>query len=411
MDIRKKIKTSSDPKTKTEPQPRKKRRLKRGEIGEDGLCRCAFPGCTSRSRYTPSSLRVHNRRVHQNIPPKRKPRPKPTDPLTPCTFPGCTSTLKYSKSSLQSHIKIIHKGVRRAKGDELKECPEPGCTSKVRYTERRLLAHVQRVHRDFSWRPIPVQCHMCGEVVSSQKVLLSHQRKHTGERFPCDVCGSEFRTVLGLSDHKKGHEGFTHRSYVCELCGKGFLKPKHFEVHMKRHNGSGEFKCRVCPRVFMTKYDMRNHESFAHGQELKLEKVQAKCGECGRVYSTKASLHIHIRMVHKGEFRYPCTEEGCEYKTDRKCDWREHLITHSTHTPFHCGEEGCGKRFKLKRRLDEHARTHTPHDPNECSLCHKRFSKHSYLIRHQLTQHKDNNNKDGVKEVIMEVMDNIPVLS
>jgi len=364
------------------PPPKKKKKTP-----EHLLIKCTVPGCTSKVRYTAERLHAHVQIIHEGIvrPRKKKIKKRKKDvPLFKCTYAGCTSKVRYSAEKLKGHVNHAHLGIikHRPHLQFLKPCTEPGCTSKVRYSEDRLIAHVRFAHLK-QQGPKPAQCDTCGKVVCSQKVLISHQRMHTGERIPCDICGAQFRTTNGLNDHKTTHAAeVALRPFVCDICGKSFLQKSNFNIHKRRHTGEGEITCKLCPRKFIMKFELDKHEKFAHAAELNLESI--KCKICGKIYGSEFSLKVHKRTAHKGEFRYSCTE--CEYKSDRKHDLLEHKIKHSSEVPFKCDE--CGKCFKLLRRLKEHKRSHEDQHPFECSFCHKRFSKSGYLIKHEL-MHKE----------------------
>lgn len=60
---------------------------------------------------------------------------------------------------------------------------------------------------------LPLQCEICGKVLSCQSSLVQHARLHSGEKpFCCDVCQKKFARAEHLNIHKRTHTG---REFYC----------------------------------------------------------------------------------------------------------------------------------------------------------------------------------------------------
>ena len=100
-------------------------------------------------------------------------------------------------------------------------------------------------------------CDFCGKVLSSEKSLLQHQKRHGKtesefkERFSCVRCNKTFSTKHNLRHHITAvHEG---RKFKCTMCSHEFKSKSGLEYHVKVHKGEYEFKCEICGREFVEK--------------------------------------------------------------------------------------------------------------------------------------------------------------
>ncbi len=73
-----------------------------------------------------------------------------------------------------------------------------------------------------------------------------------GRLHPCPHCDKTFRYYGLLERHVRAHLGA--RSFVCELCGKGFFDSDRLKEHRKVHVSSGQagekvYGCDLCDQV------------------------------------------------------------------------------------------------------------------------------------------------------------------
>ena len=87
------------------------------------------------------------------------------------------------------------------------------------------------------------------------------------------------------------------------------------------------------------------------------------------------SKHVD-RSVKK---KWACTE--CDYSSDRKSDYKNHLITHSNIKGHKC--DTGDKCFTTKSSLNRHIKSvHTKEYKVDCEVCDKVFTRTSGLLKH-----------------------------
>lgn len=63
----------------------------------------------------------------------------------------------------------------------------------------------------------PYQCPHCSRSFSQGNDLKAHIRRHTGERYPCEICGTSFIQLYLLNNHKKNMHGIEARSNISRI--------------------------------------------------------------------------------------------------------------------------------------------------------------------------------------------------
>ncbi|XP_062565052.1 zinc finger and SCAN domain-containing protein 12-like [Armigeres subalbatus] len=143
----------------------------------------------------------------------------------------------------------------------------------------------------------PVLCDLCGESVRPE-TIEGHRNRHLGikpyncpidgcdwtfhgrsnmsnhmrrmhpengvQSHKCDVCGKYIRGKRGiLNEHKKLH-ALKDKSYVCQVCGKGFTLNRYLRQHSVIHTGLFPYECGYCGKKFNNKWSMKTHEKNMH---------------------------------------------------------------------------------------------------------------------------------------------------
>ncbi|KAF7204682.1 gastrula zinc finger protein XlCGF57.1 [Nothobranchius furzeri] len=246
-------------------------------------------------------------------------------------------------------------------------------------------------------------CDHCGFSFNDKSKINCHTRGHAGQKpFACDVCGQRFRFKAHLIGHMKVHPGqkplaadvrgqpFSENSnlnvqfytkqktFMCDVCGKGFNCMPHLIVHMRGHTGQKPFSCECCGQRFSQKSVLISHMRVHTGQKPFV------CELCGQRFSQTSSLNRHVR-VHTGQKPFDC--KVCGQKFNLKAILNRHINVHTGQKPFVC--DVCGKGFSQKTNLNTHMRVHTGLKPFVCDVCGDRF-RHKVSLNTHVRVHTGN---------------------
>ena len=169
----------------------------------------------------------------------------------------------------------------------------------------------------------------------------------------CFVCHLSFYNKRQRNDHLN-----EHKVKKCSICGL-FIPSRNHPRHFKFCSGTPAPKCTQCD--YTTHYNMRKHVLAVHGKEF-------SCSDCGKTFSCKEKLEVHT-VLHQGQHQCDqCPEvfrtvwakykhkvkkhnqivkhkesikaekreqkrvhycDQCEYKSDHKGHYNEHVRMHS----------------------------------------------------------------------------------
>ena len=94
----------------------------------------------------------------------------------------------------------------------------------------------------------PYSCEQCGQELSQNCNLESHQRSHTGEKpYSCEQCGRAYSTKGSLKTHQRNHTG--EKPYLCEHCGMIFSQLSHLQSHQRVHNRDKHYRCEYKQKI------------------------------------------------------------------------------------------------------------------------------------------------------------------
>ena len=185
------------------------------------------------------------------------------------------------------------------------------------------------------------------------------------KKFNCDLCQKGVGTKGGLIYHMKAH--INGRPFKCKICKKSYATKNDFDTHNKRHSGN-IFKCDLCSGVFLSKHYLSVHIIARH-----LPKV-GQCQFCknGRYYSA-FSLKAHIRHCNAKAAglslrkMYKC--KFCGITISSKNFYERHTLK-AKESNFKCVT--CLQRFSCQKLLVEHKKSERKMNV-KCSICKGSF--------------------------------------
>ncbi len=92
-----------------------------------------------------------------------------------------------------------------------------------------------RIHLIIHMDGKPYYCAICRKTFSMSKHLVIHMKNHSWNK--CNICtpgNFEFSCSTQLRMHFITH--MDGKPYHCTICGKSFIKSKHFVIHNKNHS-------------------------------------------------------------------------------------------------------------------------------------------------------------------------------
>ena len=138
----------------------------------------------------------------------------------------------------------------------------------------------------------------------------------------------------------------------CYLCGAQKDTLRALDSHIRRKHKSYRYKCKYCPKKYLTRASRNKHELY-HTVGYRF-----KCKDCKKRFMFESQYQEH-RSVHTGENRYICRKKGCgkHYGSTRACNYHERQ--HNA-KPMYCDyhetpkSEKCNQEFYSKQHYQQH---------------------------------------------------------
>ncbi|XP_002739696.1 uncharacterized protein LOC100378440 [Saccoglossus kowalevskii] len=238
-----------------------------------------------------------------------------------------------------------------------------------------LKKHLEKEH---SVKNETFKCLVCGKEFLVKSSLAEHQLNHKKleKTFPCQSCNKKFVSEKRLLRHQYVHKAKNHE---CEICKERFLNSSILMLHIRRtHTREGLMNCCICRKGYMSKYELKVHQSLAHNMFEQL----LPCELCGKTFTHNRRLQLHMKVVHSTQ-PVQCKICGKQFKNQHRL--KGHSYTHAE-KKLEC--EICHKLFALKHHYQSHMLVHSDEKPWQCSACDYRCKLKENLKKHFVKLHQ-----------------------
>ncbi|CAK1554417.1 unnamed protein product [Leptosia nina] len=192
------------------------------------------------------------------------------------------------------------------------------------------------------------KCALCDRTFPYFHALNRHMNEHFSN-FVCEQCGLGFVDRNRFVMHRQKHES---GRFPCEVCGKEFRVASYKDIHVDRvHNKRGRVFCPKCDVILMSYPQKLKHLVEVHGETP----LSFTCNICNQVFETRRNFTIHKRKVHLKDFRYEC--QCCGQKFFTRAALTNHMPVHTGERNFKC--KYCEKSYPRLKTLKDHIRIHT----------------------------------------------------
>ncbi|XP_018562264.1 gastrula zinc finger protein XlCGF26.1-like [Anoplophora glabripennis] len=213
--------------------------------------------------------------------------------------------------------------------------------------------------------------------ISKATIEVSEQIKDEDIILQCDTCNENFKTCAEIEEHYK-----SHKKYVCEHCGAGFLKKSYLNDHAEVHATEKRHVCPICGKAFKRRTVLVKHK------KIHTHPKQCVCEICGLRFTDKGTLKTHIKLKHTKERNFNCTICGLWFPL--KSTLMKHIYRHNDDRKREHVCTVCHMAYKDKSSLNRHVvikHTENTTKPS-CTFCGKQYTTNTNLLKHIRKHHK-----------------------
>ena len=187
-------------------------------------------------------------------------------------------------------------------------------------------------------------------------------------KFICPICEKEYASSAYLDYHLKSCQDGKY-DFNCNQCDFKTNNRRYFSIHHQVHS-SVKHECPVCQQKLNTemglKTHLRSHSNIAQSKKY-------ACDLCDSSFTNVIALKNHTRThTNNEDIEVKC--EHCDYKTWRKEEMKQHILTHFPERrdlKFKC--KSCDYKTWTRKRLTRHQNVHSSLRLVKCSDCPKTF--------------------------------------
>lgn len=149
------------------------------------------------------------------------------------------------------------------------------------YSYWGLTRHVRKFHLLEEYR------HCCNKALNNVDVVYNHFRAHRGDVFACKDCGRRLRNADALRIHRLTFHTDDQKKHFCRVCKLYFLSILSLENHMRTHMLK---TCEYCGMKLIAR-NLKRHIQLKHDKSF-------LCELCGKGYPTNMRLRQHMKNYH-----------------------------------------------------------------------------------------------------------------
>ena len=237
--------------------------------------------------------------------------------------------------------------------------------------------------KELSPSQVRVPCPICGKLVKGQHNMKGHMRQVHQKLKTCRMC--KRNDITDLKQHRQTEHPETvvtpGELLKCTHCTMTFKRVKYLRNHMKsQHSGKdgGKSETTICPICAKEVRNMASHMYDSHPPD---GTENFPCDECDKVFPSKRYLRKHVANCHSAKLVCPVCSKLCN---------KNHILTAHKNDPVVC--DVCSGTFKNKYALAGHKRkVHAEKVAGGllCPECHQVFDTAYKLYMHRYHVHRE----------------------
>lgn len=216
------------------------------------------------------------------------------------------------------------------------------------FSYSELLCHICPGHSACNVFDVKFRCCLCETApLPSAFRLMVHMRK---QHQTCDICLEDCHTQAKLSAHVWKHKLL----HLCYRCGIAYRNKQDISKHLFWKHGTESASCKRCLQ-----------KRWRHVYHFCVPAAQFPCDQCQFIFSKAIYLEVHKRQ-HAGDFRYACTEDGCEEKfVSRKMLLRHAAVHEQCRETSPSEEQSQDNKIQQQAELDSEEHEQKQHQQSE----------------------------------------------
>ena len=247
---------------------------------------------------------------------------------------------------------------------------------------------------------IPIFSELTSEVYHGKHIKLETEVNYELILPEAEETSTVHKLVLKVSEICNEHviKSFVTRRihkkvFDCDICGKKYVKKKHFKSHIKNHKELQVRCVRKCKQIFTSRSELEAHKLLNHSGNKQFQLL--KCSECADIFKTTSFLESHIRENHTKDGKFSCNK--CKFSAINYQSLFSHKIKNHQKLAKDLQCQKCKRGFQTLYDFNQHKKMHKV----TCGLCEETFTYKTQKLRHV----RDNHGELSVIEILLLTLD------